>query len=357
MKHTRKYLALLLALCMVMALVPLTAMAANGTVGVKITKAAVGVDLNVYRGLGTSAANLLTPIYEDAEMAIYQLEADNYTWKYAATKLPDGTSIYNTTFYFRVNESEIGSGYKNITADPGFVKGTGYEASGLKMTSNFPDYPATMTDIVNDVTITVPMKELVDIYFADPYKAPPVDPVLLDILGIEDVDAWGADPWGRWEGHGLVTPGFDGSLAKHEFATLDAAYNFMAKMDEYDNLVNGNDGKGVMHTYKVGESEQGTPMYYNIFSAEGVTTPEEVKALGRPVIFYQAQIHGNEWSPGEGALLNMYRLVTKELDVLDNVTVVMLARLNVDGSYLSQRIPANSYNKDLNRDNLTFDNQ
>ncbi len=327
---------------------------------VKLFKNAQGIKLDVFnvlpKGRGSvSYEYLIYPYYEDQELAVYYLKPGGYTWKYARLTSFDGTTLYNVQAPFFLAEEDLGQ-VVEINADAGTVKATGFEISGLEVQSNFPEYAATITNKAMETAINVPLRQVTEQYFHDSRDFGPVDQDLLDMLGIDDQYSWGDDPWGRWANHGLVTPGFSPDLGMHEFASNEDILNFMTILDEYDNEKNGNDGKGVMHFYTAGQSELGTDIYFAIFSAEGVTTAEEALALERPVIFYQSQVHGNEYSPQEGALVNVIRLVTKELDVLDKVTILMCPRVNVDGAYAATRIPANSYNKDFNRDNFTFDN-
>jgi len=344
MKRTRNYLALLLALCMVMAMLPITAMAA-APVTVKFEKEPAGIALKVYKNLGVSAADLQTAVADTDEYAIYALEPGNYTWQTDSRNQPEGISVYNVRNYFKVSAADAEVGTKTVFVDPGSPNTNGWDNGGLKMISNFPDYPATMTNETNHVTTTIPMHEISMKYFNDPYPT-----------GISNPDY--ADAWGRWDDdHGLTTPAFKATKSRHEYSTQEDLENWLATWDAYDNANNGNDGQGIMYYYVGGETEQGTPMYYVVFEEDANFTPEAFTSTDKARYFYQAQIHGNEHSAGEGALEILRRLVTKELDVLSNVSILMNPRVNMDGAYLSQRIPANSYQKDYNRDNLTFDNQ
>ena len=343
MKRTRNYLALLLALCMVMAMLPITAMAA-APVTVKFEKEPAGLALKVFKNLGVTASDLQEPLVETDEYAIYVLAPGNYTWQTDSRNQPEGISVYNVRNYFKVSDADAVVGTKTVSVDPGTPNTNGWDGGGLKMISDFPNYPAITTNETNNVVITIPMHEISLKYFNDPYPTEVSDPDY-------------ADNWGRWEdNHGLTTPAFRSTKSRHEFSTTEDLENWLAQWDAYDNENNGNDGKGIMTYYVGGQTEIGTPMYYVVFEKDANFTPEAFKSTDKARYFYQAQIHGNEHSAGEGALEILRRIVTGELDILDNVSILMNPRVNMDGAYLSQRIPANSYQKDYNRDNLTFDN-
>lgn len=82
---------------------------------------------------------------------------------------------------------------------------------------------------------------------------------------------------------------------------------------------------------------------------------EEVGALlqrgNKPVVFYQAQIHGNEPASGEAALGMIAYLSTPEgMALLDRIHIVIMPRMNPEGALLFQRY--NGQGLDLNRDYL-----
>ncbi len=86
---------------------------------------------------------------------------------------------------------------------------------------------------------------------------------------------------------------------------------------------------------------------------------EAVRANGKPTVLYQAQIHGNEPSATEGALVLCGALVRDEIkdssgnSVLDKINVVVIPRINPDGSYKFQRL--NVYNSiNMNRDYMAI---
>ena len=69
-----------------------------------------------------------------------------------------------------------------------------------------------------------------------------------------------------------------------------------------------------------------------------IFTPEEVKALGKPVVWLHGQIHGNETSPAEALLQLASEFARGQHDeILDKVTVVIVPRFNIDGAYAWNR--------------------
>gem|GEM_PF-1927731 len=107
-------------------------------------------------------------------------------------------------------------------------------------------------------------------------------------------------------------------------------------------------------------------LIFSVFSKPSVFTPEEVKALGKPVVWLHAQIHGRESSPGE-ALLQLAKEFAegKHDSILDKVTVIIVPRFNVDGAWNAQRTTTGaapighaglgSAGIDMNRDFVAFE--
>lgn len=97
-----------------------------------------------------------------------------------------------------------------------------------------------------------------------------------------------------------------------------------------------------------------------VFSEPAVFHPEDLKDLGKPIVYFQGQIHGNEHAAGESKLALAELLAHGELDhILEEVSVVMIPRYNVDGAWLYQRgtntaMPVLN-NLDMNRDNTAFE--
>jgi hypothetical protein len=79
-----------------------------------------------------------------------------------------------------------------------------------------------------------------------------------------------------------------------------------------------------------------------VFTREGVFAPEEVKALGRPIVLCEGSIHGNESAAMEAMMHLAKRLADPEHvetlnHLLDRVSVVIIPRYNPDGNWRNIR--------------------
>src|SRR5690554_713446 len=73
-----------------------------------------------------------------------------------------------------------------------------------------------------------------------------------------------------------------------------------------------------------GTSEQGRPLLLVTLSSPAVARPEDARALGRPVVFVQANIHGGEVEGKEAMQILMRRLAFGDLrPLLDRLVVVI----------------------------------
>jgi hypothetical protein len=101
----------------------------------------------------------------------------------------------------------------------------------------------------------------------------------------------------------------------------------------------------------IGSSQQGRSIPLVLLSKEGLADPEQLQKLGRPVVWFIGQQHGNEPAGGEAMLALTAALADGELTpLLDRVTVAIVPRANPDGAANSQRTTADHV--DPNRDHL-----
>jgi hypothetical protein len=101
----------------------------------------------------------------------------------------------------------------------------------------------------------------------------------------------------------------------------------------------------------LGKSQQGRGIPYLIATAEGLSDPAGVIALGRPIVWLIGLQHGNEPAGGEAMLAVAAALARGELAALtDRVSVVIVPRANPDGAAAFRRTSANG--ADPNRDHL-----
>jgi len=104
-------------------------------------------------------------------------------------------------------------------------------------------------------------------------------------------------------------------------------------------------------TGSLGASQQGRDIPYLIATAEGLSDPAAIAALGRPVVWLIGLQHGNEPAGGEAMLGVASALARGELAALtERVTVVVAPRANPDGAAAFRRTTANG--ADPNRDHL-----
>lgn len=116
----------------------------------------------------------------------------------------------------------------------------------------------------------------------------------------------------------------------------------------------------------IGRTNEGRDMPYVIASRPRVSTPEEARKLGRPIVYIQGNIHAGEVE-GKEALLAMLRDLTSSAkpNALDSVVLIAVPIYNADGNEKfghqevnrgSQNGPemvgvrANAQSLDLNRD-------
>ncbi|MCL2767838.1 MAG: hypothetical protein FWE49_03825, partial [Synergistaceae bacterium] len=118
----------------------------------------------------------------------------------------------------------------------------------------------------------------------------------------------------------------------------------------------------------LGEIPRGFPFPFLIFSHPDNTTdrsPAGLKATGLPLVWIQGNIHGGEWSGGEGALSAAYDLAIGRYDnLLKTTNVIVVPRVCADGGKVPRREThdlvalqwtPNPEARDLNRDNVLLD--
>jgi len=116
----------------------------------------------------------------------------------------------------------------------------------------------------------------------------------------------------------------------------------------------------------IGRTNEGRDIPYVIASRPRVSTPEDARRLGRPIVYVQGNIHAGEIE-GKEALLSLLRDLTgsRRPNVLDSVVLIAVPNYNADGNekFASQEVNrgsqngpemvgvrANAQGLDLNRD-------
>ncbi|ANS52386.1 peptidase [Bacillus thuringiensis] len=103
----------------------------------------------------------------------------------------------------------------------------------------------------------------------------------------------------------------------------------------------------------IGQSIEGREIPMLIFSKD---KPEKIKNdKKKPLVWLQGQIHGSEPAAGESTLAIAQWLTEEKMgyDILDFINVVIIPRINPDGSYYFKRY--NAYNQDANRDYMNVE--
>ncbi|MTH54339.1 peptidase M14 [Bacillus mangrovi] len=104
----------------------------------------------------------------------------------------------------------------------------------------------------------------------------------------------------------------------------------------------------------IGTSQSGRPILALYFSKDRKISKSGVSL--KPTVWLQGQIHGNEPAAGE-AVLAMAKKMSGKLgdEVLDKINVIIIPRINPDGSFLFKRQLENGL--DGNRDHVKLESQ
>ncbi|WP_340673460.1 M14 family metallocarboxypeptidase [Brevibacillus agri] len=132
------------------------------------------------------------------------------------------------------------------------------------------------------------------------------------------------------------TPGF--AKGKVAFTTQEEMLAYISKLAETSKHAK---------LVSIGTSLEGRDIPLLLFSKDMTTVKQNQT---KPLVWLQAQIHGNEPAAGESALVIAKWLAEDALgaDLLDKVNVAIVPRLNPDGSYQFKRYIATDL--DANRD-------
>lgn len=158
-------------------------------------------------------------------------------------------------------------------------------------------------------------------------------------------------------GHmGGTVRGVPVSVGRSLFTTQDELVEFIEKLPKTN-----------MTVEYLGEIPRGFPFPFLVFSTSKDRTPEGLAGTGKPLVWVQGNIHGGEWSGGEGAIAMAYDLATGRYDdLLAKINVIIVPRVCADGAKYPVRqsndlvalqwTPAPEA-RDLNRDNMLLDLQ
>ncbi len=141
----------------------------------------------------------------------------------------------------------------------------------------------------------------------------------------------------------LDTPAFRGETALTDYEQMT---DFIASLRQRS---------ANLHVLTLGYSQQGRRIPMLVFTTAPGGTAQNLLNTDKPTVWIHAQLHGNEPAGGEGALALASELTGSMAHVLDRLNVVVVPRVNVDGSVEFERHTADS--RDLNRDALRLDVQ
>lgn len=288
------------------------------------------VTVELYSGFPTSASSTLdTMISRGYLQEILPNEDGSYTINKAGTYSYhiSGDGYYNILKIFNVTDEDIAAGTMTVKVTGGKL-GTNEDAfgDGYQPTVKPSQAPDTYVMDARDNMLCIWPDEILDPYFTT--KDTTLDKE-------------------------YTTPAFDGTDAAHEFTTQDEMVAYMKEMDAQSDD---------MYLYSAGT----TPNYkfdipLAIFTETAIpedATLEEaadlVNANGKTTVWYQSQIHPNEPAAGEGALVVVTDLVTdpETAALLDDINIVVVPRINPDGSYLFSRATYDGF--DMNRDHMSL---
>lgn len=144
----------------------------------------------------------------------------------------------------------------------------------------------------------------------------------------------------------FTTPSFSPAKAKNEFTT-------QAEMEQFLSALSS----PYLRIFPLDKSKvHGLTLYAAVLSKSDISAAETLEQAaeivtknGKPTVLQQAQIHGDEQSAGEAALV-MLRELTGAYgeEILDKLNVVILPRINVDGARDHTYSPVEETN--INRD-------
>jgi hypothetical protein len=148
-------------------------------------------------------------------------------------------------------------------------------------------------------------------------------------------------------------------------------YEETSTYDDVMRIVKGvASGSALVHYESYGRTEEGREMPLLVLSEPAVSTPDAARALGRPLVYIQGNIHAGEVEGKEAALILARRLTSGDLRPLLKQLVVLIAPIyNADGNEkfsLQNRAAQygpiagvgtreNTNGLDLNRDHMKLD--
>jgi len=168
---------------------------------------------------------------------------------------------------------------------------------------------------------------------------------------------WGKEVPDSWNGNWPAE--FQTIPEKTNYEKTTSSY----QVHEFINVLQWNSEN--VHVFNMFTSELRKVCPVVVLANPRITSPQEAKASGKPVIYLQGSIHPPE-SPGKEALLMLMRdiLLGEKKYLLDNQIILFCPNFNVDGTdtwSTSDRLPklqgtrTNALGYDLNRDAIKLE--
>ena len=328
MKRTaNRLLSFLLSFSLILSLAITTALAGADVLTLVLPEENYGANPNVtvsiYKGMPTSSSIVVDNLVRNGTLKSVGEVALTGNTAVAAMPQEEGVYCYyikGEGFYtilklFNLKAQQIESGL-TLVAEGGKVAGNGFEPTYKPELA-----PDSYVMDSRDATLTNWTDEILEHFKIEP--------------------------------QGYKTPAFDGTDAQHEFTSQEEMMAFVQDRTSKCDL---------MYLYSAGE----TPNYHFDLPLILVTkdeipagaTLEEAAAIvaqdGKANVWYQSQIHPNEPAAGEGSLVIIDDFVDKAeyQALLDNINVIIIPRINPDGSYLFSRATYDGF--DMNRDHTAL---
>ena len=280
--------------------------------------------VDLYKGIPTSSSTALETMVKNGTLTLVAEDVG-----FTGCAMPEEPGVYcyrvygegNGDYYtvlklFNITQEDIDAGEKNVVLEGGKCAGEGYE----------PGYKPPLAP--------------------DTYKKDNRDSDLMNWPD-EVLEHFKVEP------QGYQTPAFDGEHAQNEFTSQEELMEFVQ-----DRTANCD----FMYLYSAGTTPNygfDLPMVLVTTTPipEGATLEEAAAAMtadGKVNVWYQSQIHPNEPAAGEGSLVMIDNFVNDDeyKALLDKVNVIVVPRINPDGSYLFTRATYDGF--DMNRDHTSL---
>lgn len=145
-------------------------------------------------------------------------------------------------------------------------------------------------------------------------------------------------------------PTLDLTYSSPAFTQNEQAFTSQEQMMDFLNDLTQNNDHVRMEI--IGHSLEGREVPMLVFT----TSKEQSEAFNnKPTVWLQAQVHGNEPAAGESALIIADQLANGQLgeDVLNDINVIIIPRMNPDSSYYFERNSVTQLNG--NRDHINLE--